>query len=124
MEGGTSVYQVVIYSDANGHEPVTEYMRELAQSNSKDSRIRLNKIGQYIKVLQEYGTRAGEPYMKHIDGNLWELRPISDRIFFGACVNGVFVLLHGFPKKSQKTPEREKQKARNELEDYLKRVKG
>ncbi len=118
------MYEIVIYSDRNGNEPVSEYLQELAKSKTKDSRIRLNKIGQYINVLKEYGTRAGEPYMKHIDGDIWELRPTSDRVFFGACVKGTFVLLHCFPKKSQKTPEREKQQAQKELADYLKRTGG
>lgn len=40
--------------------------------------------------------------MKHIDGEIWELRPLRDRIFFVAWVDDSFVLLHQFMKKSQK----------------------
>ena len=33
-------------------------------------------INDYIQVLSEYGKMAGEPYIKHLDGDIWELRPI------------------------------------------------
>lgn len=87
----------------------------------KDSRIKLNKIRDYIKVLSEYGTRAGEPYVKHLDGDIWELRPLRDRILFVAWMNGSFVLLHHFMKKTQKTPAREIEKAKREYADMLER---
>ncbi|WP_334292447.1 type II toxin-antitoxin system RelE/ParE family toxin [Pseudobutyrivibrio xylanivorans] len=35
--------------------------------------------------------------------------------------NGKFILLHQFPKKTQKTPKREIEQAKRELADYLER---
>lgn len=32
----------------------------------------------------EYGTAAGETYVKHLDGEIWELGPLGDRILFFA----------------------------------------
>lgn len=72
--------KIYFYKDRNGNEPVAEYIAKLAQKNSKDSRIQLNKIRDYLKILSEYGTQAGEPYVKHLDGDIWELRPLRDRI--------------------------------------------
>lgn len=115
------MHEIIFYQRANGETPVLDYMRELKSSGSKDSRIKLNKIAQYIKVLEEKGTRAGEPFMKHIEGDIWELRPLQDRILFGALINGRFILLHTFIKRTEKTPEREKAQARRELRDYLER---
>lgn len=115
------MYQVHFYKDKDGHAPVKEYIEELAKKKDKDSRIKVGKIRDYIKVLSEYGTRAGEPYMKHIDGDIWELRPLSDRIFFVGWVNGSFVLLHQFTKKTRKTPDKEKEKAKREYADMLER---
>ena len=115
------MHEIIFYQKANGEMPVLDYMRKLSASKGKDSRIKLNKIAQYIKVLEEKGTRAGEPFIKHIDGDIWELRPLQDRILFGALVNGRFVLLHTFVKRTDKTPEREKDQARRELRDYLER---
>lgn len=76
------MHKINFYRDKNGNEPVAEYIIELATKKDKDSRIKLNKIRDYIKVLSEYGTQAGEPYVKHLDGDIWELRPLRDRIFF------------------------------------------
>lgn len=96
-------------------------MKNLAAKVDKDSRIKLNKINDYIQVLSQYGTRAGEPYIKHLDGEIWELRPLRDRILFAGCAKGKYVLLHVFTKKTQKTPKREIERAKRELQDYIKR---
>ena len=93
----------------------------MASKKDKDSRIKLNKVRDYIKVLSEYGTQIGEPYIKHIDGDIWELRPLRDRILFVAWDKGRFILLHHFMKKTQKTPAREIKKAKRELADLRER---
>ena len=94
------MYRIGFYRKKNGKTPVLDYMRELSTSNTKDSRIKLNKIAQYIKVLEEMGTRVGEPIVKHLHEEIWELRPSGDRILFAAVVNHTFVLLHSFHKKN------------------------
>ncbi len=115
------MYEVIFYHDKNGYEPVNAYIDELSARKDKDSRIKYNKIRECIRALQEYGTRAGEPYIKHLEGEIWELRPLRDRILFAALVGDVFVLLHHFVKKTQKTPQREIDKAKRELEDFRRR---
>lgn len=89
--------------------------------NDKNSRIKLNKIRDYIKILEQNGLSAGEPYIKHIEGELWELRPIRDRIFFIAWHDNSFVLLHHFLKKSQKTPRKEIEAAKRKINDLKSR---
>ena len=84
------MYQIYFYKDKNGKEPVREYINELAAHNDKNSRIKLTKIRDYLKVLSEHGTRAGEPYIKHLDGDIWELGPSG----IGYC------LRHGMEKRS------------------------
>lgn len=111
------MHKVYFYKDRNGKEPVAEYLAELAKKNDKDSRIKLTKIRDYIKMLGQYGTQVGEPYIKHLDGEIWELRPLRDRILFVGWANGSYVLLHQFMKKTQKTPAREIEKAKRELAD-------
>lgn len=115
------MHKIYFYRDKNGNEPVAEYITELAQKKNKDSRIKINKIRDYIKILSEYGTQAGEHYIKHLDGEIWELRPLRDRILFVGWINGGYVLLHQFMKKTQKTPEREIEKAKRELADLIER---
>ena len=115
------MHQIIFYQRANGETPVLDYLRSLGESNGKENRIKYNKIAQYIKVLEDKGTRAGEPFMKRIEGDIWELRPLQDRILFAALVGGKFVLLHTFVKRTAKTPDREKDQAKRELKDYLER---
>lgn len=115
------MHKVYFYRDRSGNEPVLDYMKELAGKKSKDSRIKLSKIHDYIEVLSQYGTQAGEPYIKHLDGEIWELRPLRDRILFVGWVNGSYVLLHQFMKRTQKTPAREIEKAKRELADLKER---
>lgn len=107
----------------DGKQPVKEYLDKLEEKsiNSKDARIKYNKIDQYIGILREYGTAAGEPYVKHLDGEIWELRPLRDRILFFAWGGNSFILLSHFMKRTQKTPKREIEKAKRLMEDFRER---
>lgn len=109
------MHKILFYKDPKGNEPVLDFIRELSRKNDKDSRVNLNKINDYIQMLGKYGTKIGEPYIKHLDGEIWEIRPLRNRIFFVAWVDGSYVLLHQFIKKSQKTPKREIEQAKREL---------
>ena len=98
-----------------------DYIRELEADTSKDNRIKKNKIYTHIDVLKNKGTAAGMPYIKHLDGDIWELRPIRDRILFAGVYGDAFVLLHYFVKKTQKTPRAEIEQAKRELQDFINR---
>lgn len=117
------MYKVYFYQDENGNQPVKEYLDELEEksSKSKDARIKYNKIDQYIGILMECGTAAGEPYIKHLDGEIWELRPLRDRILFFGWNGSSFILLSYFMKSTQKTPKREIDKAKRLMEDFKER---
>ena len=115
------MYEVNFYKDKNGKEPVKEYLIKLANKKDKDSRINLNKIRDYIKILKLYGTRAGEPFVKHIEDEIWELRPLKNRILFIGFKDKQFILLHHFIKKTQKTPQKEIEHARRNMADFVER---
>lgn len=116
------MHEIIFYKNTKGRQPVLEYMQELSESNSKDSRIKLNKVNDYIQALSVYGTEElSENYVKHLDGDIWELRPLRDRILFAGVVEGKYVLLHQFMKKTKRTPAREIRKAKNELKDFKER---
>jgi phage-related protein len=114
-------YNIFFYRDKNGKEPTLEYVRELKARKDKDSRIKAGKIQDYINYLKTAGTSAGEPYIKHLDGEIWELRPNRDRLLFAAWDGKSFIILHHFIKKTRKTPQREIDKAKRNLADYRKR---
>lgn len=117
------MFNIEFYKDRTGKEPIVEYIRELNEraKKSKEHRIRLKKILEYFEVLSQYGTRAGVPYVKHIEGEIWELRPTNDRIFFFYWQEETFVMLHHFIKKTQKTPAREIEQAKRNLADFIER---
>ena len=117
------MYEIIFYRSRNGKSEIEQYLDELAKKaqTSKTDRINRIKILSYLNALSEYGTRIGQPIVKHIEGNIWELRPLSKRIFFFYWKDNKFVLLHHFIKKSQKTPARELEQARLKLKDFLDR---
>lgn len=115
------MYSVKFYKDKNGNEPVKEFLRELGEKTDKNSRVNFNKIRDYIKVLGMYGTRAGEPFVKHLSGDIWELRPLRNRILFFGYDGRQFILLSHFIKKTQKTPQREIEAAEKRMKDYIER---
>jgi phage-related protein len=119
------MFEVEFYEDKRGNQPVKEALIELRDKaqTSKDARIQYQKILTHIRALEAFGTRIGEPQVKHIDGSLWELRPLAHRIFFFYWRDNTFVLLHHFVKKSQKTPAKEIEKATLNLKDFLERKK-
>ena len=115
------MHKIYFYKDRNENRPVADYIRELAKKTDKDSRVKLHKIRDYINALSEYGLQLKEPYIKHLDGEIWELRPLRDRILFVEWHNGSYVLLHSFMKKTQRTPKREIEQAKRELADLTER---
>ncbi len=118
------MYTVIFYRDKNGKEPVRDYIIKLMSKKDKDSRINVDKINDYIESLRQYGTAAGEPFMKHLDGKIWELRPLRNRILFFGYDGNEIVLLSHFIKKTQKTPKREIEKAKRLMNDYIERRKN
>jgi phage-related protein len=88
------------YAAASGRRPVREWLLSLSRD---DRRI----IGADIQKV-EFGWPIGMPYCRPLGNGLWETRSsISDgriaRIIF-FIDGGEMILLHGFIKKTQKTP--------------------
>ena len=86
---------------------------------------RANKI---YTELEEKGILLREPYSKHLDDGIFELRTQAGnnitRVLFFFFVGNVAVLTNGFVKKSQKTPSAEIQKAKVYRAEFLSRKKG
>ncbi len=115
------MFNIFFYKTENGKEQAKEYIKNLSEKKDKNSRIKLNKILEYIDILANYGTRIGKPYIKHIEGKIWELRPLKDRFFFVVWTDESFVILHQFTKKTQKTPKKEIEQAKREYNDLIAR---
>lgn len=102
------MYKVEFYENVDGESDVRDYLMKLSEDakTDKNARINKNKIFAYIRALEEYGTRIGQPIVKHIDGDLWELRPLSNRIFFFYWKDNKFILVHHYIKNHRKLRKR------------------
>jgi len=64
------------------------------------------------KLIQTHGLEhVREPYLKHLEGALWEMRMKGRsgiaRAVYVTAVGKRIVVVHVFEKKTQKTPRRE-----------------
>lgn len=94
--------RVRFYRTASGREPVRDWLRTLDREARKT-------IGEDIKTVQ-YGWPLGMPLVRGLGHGLWEVRSrVRDgiaRVIFLADGDRM-ALLHGFVKKSRKTPAKE-----------------
>ena len=101
------MFEIDIYKDKNGNCEIKNFLKNLQENKNKDNNIKFKKIVLYIRLLKENGLQLGQPYIKHIDSEIWELRPLRYRILFAVLHNNKFVLLSIFMKQTQKTPKSE-----------------
>ena len=111
-------FLVEFYEQENGERPVEEFL------NSLDIKMR-SKLLMVLKVLQEKGNQLREPYSKHLEDGIFEVRgkvgnDIS-RVLYFFYHGGKIILTNGFIKKTQKTPRSEIMKAKKYRADYLER---
>ncbi|SRR5258706_12205857 len=108
MNSGLKRLPARFYCSDTGREPVREWLKGLDVDDRK-------AIGEDIKDV-EFSWPIGMPLVRALGGDLWEvrsnlLRGRIARVLF--CVEAKqMVLLHGFIKKTQKTPKREIELAR------------
>ncbi len=108
------ILKVVFFRTEAGREPLKEWLREL----SKDDR---KTIGEDIKLVQ-FRWPLGMPLVRKMEPNLWEVRSRLSggriaRIFF-TVHNGEMALLHGYFKKSEKTPAADLKLARTRKDQW------
>ena len=106
---------VVFYKSSNGSEPVRDWLRELPDDDRR-------KIG-FDLALVQVGWPVGMPLCRSLGGGLWEVRSnlpsrrIARLLFFVG--QGRIGLVHGFIKKTQKTPPHEINLARQRMEEMV-----
>lgn len=99
MNGNLQTLDVRFFRTEAGREPVRDWLLDLPREHKR-------AIGTEIKTVQ-FGWPIGMPVVRKLEKDLWEVRvDLGDtiaRVLF--TVSGsAMILLHGFIKKSQKTP--------------------
>ena len=114
-----SKLEIRFFKTSNGIEPVRKWLQDLTKEEK-------NNIGTDLKIV-EFNWPIGRPLVKSLSEGLWEIRTnlpsnkICRIIFF--MHKKQIILLHGFIKKTQKTPQKEivlaKQRKRQFEEELL-----
>lgn len=120
------MYEIIFYADNDGYSELYEELQNLAEQSltNKDCRIQLKQITLYIELLKNQGTHLPSNIAKHIIYDVWELKPGKNRVLYFYFKDNMFVLLHMFRKKTQKTPKSEIEKALKEMNNYIERNGG
>jgi len=100
----------IFYRTEAGGEPVREWLKGLSPEDRKT-------IGEDIKTV-EFGWPIGMPVCKPLGGGIYEVRSSLAqnriaRVLFYIDRRGRMILLHGFMKKTQKTPREDLELAKN-----------
>lgn len=116
-------FEIEFYTNQNGKCDISDFIDELdskAETN-KDARVQLRQVLFCIDMLSRNGNNLSTNIAKHINDEIWELRPGKNRVLYFFQKNDKYVLLHHFVKKTQKTPKKEIEKAKKEMLDYIDR---
>lgn len=111
-------FEVDFYKTPSGSCPTTEFL------DSLERKMRA-KVLRMILLLEQNGNNLREPYSKHLEADIFELRikqasNISRTLYF-FTVESKIIITHGFMKKTKKTPKSEILRAQKYREEYLSR---
>lgn len=98
------MWAIKLYPPGSDNSPIADFLDTLPLPA-------LAKIRHAIRLLQEFGPQLRQPYSKKLTGHskLFELRTAGSpavRLLYTA-INKKFIILHGFVKKTNKTPAKE-----------------
>ncbi len=115
MKAAARKVPVVFYRTSAGAEVVLNWLRDLSDADRA-------KIGQDLMRVQ-FRWPVGMPLCRPLGDGLWEVRTNLSRnriarMFF-CFTEGRLVALHGFIKKSQKTPEDDLNLARKRQREFI-----
>lgn len=113
-------WEILYYEDQTGHDSVEAEIAEFP----KKARA---KVLRFIDLLEQEGpVMIGGDYVRHVGGDIWELRIdfANDRfrILYFVVLDKTIALLRAFEKKTQRTPRSEIATATRRLDDFVSRT--
>jgi len=109
-------YQVLFFEDENGNSQIKDFVTSL------DPKMRA-KVFRLISMVSENGPELREPYSKHLDDGIFELRAKVGsnitRVLYFFFIGRRVIVTNGFVKKTQKAPKAEIDKAKTFRKEYL-----
>lgn len=111
-------FEVSFFEKEDGSCPVEEFILGL------DVKMQAKLVG-LLEILQEKGNALREPYSKHLDDGIFELRckvgSNITRVLYFFYYEGRIILTNGFVKKDRKTPSKELDLAKKRRKEYIER---
>jgi phage-related protein len=115
------MFDLDFYTLDDGIKPVEVFL------DSLNGKLRAKTV-QELFLLEEKGNQLREPYSRHIEGGIFELRIKQSsniaRVFYFFYVGRRIIATHGFVKKTQKTPRVEIDRALKYKDDFHRREKA
>ena len=113
-----SEFKAEFYETEEGKKPAKDFML------SQNPKMKAKLFG-LVSILEQYGNQLREPYSKPLGDGIFELRAkvgtdIS-RVLYIFYYEGRIVLIHGFVKKTKKTPPSEIEYAKKCRKAFLER---
>lgn len=107
---------IIYYTSPTGDNPVSNFLDQLTPTQQA-------KLLRIIGYAEIYGLQSILPHVKKLSSTpLWEIRILGKdniRALYAVVHNNSIIILHGFVKKTQKTPPRETNLALSRLKEWL-----
>ena len=112
--------EIIFYKTSSGHSPVEEFIDSLNEKEAK-------KVVWTLRLVRDL-ERVPEEYLKKLKStdDIWEIRvQFGNNIFrfLGFYASNTIILTNAFSKKTQKTPEKEIELAKQRKKEYNERKK-
>ena len=106
--------QIEFYKTEDEESPVEEWLSTIPKTA-------FTKLVRNMKLLKEFNLTLKEPYVKPLGDKLYEIRAKDTngiyRVIYFAYTGKRFIMLHGFTKKTQKTPSRDLKLSKKRMEE-------
>lgn len=78
------MYNIEFYTNRNGQSEILNFLEALRTKSKtcKDARVQYNQIVFYIDLLAKNGSNLPIKITKHLEEDIWELRPGYNRVFY------------------------------------------
>ena len=108
--------RITFYITLSDRSPVTDFI----DKQPKRDQVTIVAI---LEELEKNGLAARGVHFRQIQGKLWEIKIKAPsggyRFLYGMVTSKNLIILHGFKKKTKKTPLKEIRVALKRLKEYL-----
>lgn len=110
------MFEIIFYTKQDNTQPVVDFLESLTPQEKA-------KIVKKIQILEIYGNQIQAKFLEFLQSGLFQIQVQSKdnylRIIYFFYINKKIILLLGFKKKTNKTPQSYLQQAEKYKNDYI-----